>query len=461
MLQANDGGLYRTDNNMDSAVIWQSLSNGYITGQFYTVAIDHSNTPNDILLGGAQDNGTWYTDNTNLSLPWLQPGFGDGAYCAIEDGHQYIYTSRQEGRVAKMQLDASGNVTAFRRIDPVGGDNYQFIAPFTLDPNNQHRMYLAAGSRLWRNDSLDIIPLNGAWDTISTGWTMFNDSIAGSKITAIAVCKSPANRVYYGYGNRRIFRMDNADSATPVVTEITSTTIFPASASISSIAVDPNNGDHVVISFSNYRVYSIYATNDAGATWTRVAGNLEASGTGTGAGPSVRWVSIVPAASGNIYLAGTSVGLYATHQLNALSTVWADIASNDIGYTVVDMMDVRTTDGYVAIATHGAGMFSMYVTDSLFSGITQPDPFAMDILAYPNPSNGTFTLTYTLQTSQQVRIGLYDEQGKLVEEMENAFLGLGQHRLQHQLPLTTGVYFIRMNGSITGEQTRRIIVTGR
>jgi hypothetical protein len=322
-------------------------------------------------------------------------------------------------------------------------------------------MYLTAGSRLWRNDSLDIIPLTGQWDTISTGWTMFNDSVAGSKITALAVCKSPANRVYYGYGNKRVFRMDNADSATPTVTEITGTSVFPSAASVSCIAVDPNNGDHVLVSFSNYRIYSIYASNDAGATWTKVAGNLEASSAGTGAGPSVRWVSIIPSQSGNIYLAGTSVGLYATHQLNGLSTVWVDIAANDIGYTVVDMMDVRTADGYVGIATHGAGMFSMYVTDSLFAGTVQQDPFAFNINTYPNPSNGTFHLTYTLQTSQHVKITLYDLQGKLVGMLEDAFKAIGEHSLSHQEPLPSGIYIVKVEGSITGDFERRIAVAGK
>ncbi|MFM7728579.1 MAG: hypothetical protein ACKO7B_17910, partial [Flavobacteriales bacterium] len=293
---------------------------------------------------------------------------------------QFVYTSRQEGRVGKMQIDSAGNVLAFRRIDPVGGSNYQFIAPFALDPNNQNRMYLAAGSQLWRNDSLDIIPLNGQWDTISTGWTMLPDSVVGAKITALAIAKTPANRVYYGYGTKRVYRADNADSNTPTVTDITGST-FPSAASVSCIAVDPNNGNHVLVSFSNYRVYSIYGSNDAGATWTKVAGNLEATSVGTTAGPSVRWISIVPTASGNVYLAATSTGLYATSRLNGTGTVWTDIGASPIGNIVVDMLDVRTSDGYVAIGTHGAGMYSMFITDTITSSIAAPDPFLSDVIA--------------------------------------------------------------------------------
>ncbi|MFM9052490.1 MAG: hypothetical protein ACKOKF_09300, partial [Bacteroidota bacterium] len=426
MLQACDGGLYRTDNVRDSFVTWNSIGEGYLTSQFYTCAVDHASTGTEV-MGGTQDNGTWFTSNSNLTSPWAQPGFGDGGYCAMEDGHQVIYTSRQEGRVAKMQIDSSGNVIAFRRIDPIGATNYQFIAPFTLDPNNQNRMYLAAGSRLWRNDSLDIIPLSGQWDTISTGWAMLPDSVAGAKITAVAACKTPANRVYYGYGTKRVFRADNADTQSPTVTDITGTLVFPSTASVSCIAVDPNNGDHLLVSFSNYRVYSIFSSNDAGASWTKVAGNLEATAVGTTAGPSVRWVSIVPTASGNVYLAGTSTGLYATSRLNGTGTIWTDIGASTIGNIVVDMMDVRTSDGFVAIGTHGSGMYSMFITDTITSSLATPDPYLSDVSTYPNPSSGGFTVKFTLESAQMMSIRLVDIRGSVVKLFEESRLGPGDH----------------------------------
>ncbi|MFM2206339.1 MAG: hypothetical protein RL213_314 [Bacteroidota bacterium] len=461
MLQANDGGVYRTADNRASFVTWDSLCAGYLTGQFYSVAIDHGAVPNDIIIGGTQDNGTWYTDNTTLQSPWNHPGWGDGGYAAIEDGHGYYYMSRQEGRIGRLQLDNAGNVLAFRRIDPVGGDNYQFIAPFALDPNDNNRMYLTAGSRLWRNDSLDIIPLTGQWDTISTGWYMLPDSVAGAKISALTVCKTPANRVYYGYNNRRVFRLDNADAPAPTLTEITGTTVFPTSGNISCIAVDPNNGDNLLVSFSNYRIYSIYASSDAGATWTKVAGNLEASGAGTGAGPSVRWVSIVPTPSGNVYLAATSIGLYGTPQLNGLSTVWTDLSPDEIGYTVVDMLDVHPSFGAVAIATHGRGVFTMdawQVFDSLAAGVAVMDPFSLRLETYPNPSSGSFEIRFTLQTTQQLRIELLDEQGRLSEIIRDEVTPVGEHRIAFNRPLSPGIYLLRLRGEVTGTSVKKVMI---
>lgn len=461
MIQANDGGLYKTDNNLDSAVQWQSLSNGYVTGQFYSVAIDHGSAPNDIIMGGAQDNGTWFTRDTNLTQPWNQPGFGDGGYCAVEDGHAFYYMTRQEGRLGRYQLDSLGNVLSFRRIDPIGGDNYLFISPFTLDPNQQNRMYMPAGSRLWRNDSLDIIPLTGQYDTISTGWNMFTDSVAGAKISAVTACKSPAGRVYYGLNNKRVFRMDNADTNTPTVTEITGTSVFPASGNVSCIAVDPNDGDHVLLCFSNYKVYSLYESVDAGVTWTKVGGNLESTVAGTGAGPSVRWVSIVPLPTGNFYLAATSVGLFGAQQLNGTNTVWVNLSPDEIGYTVCDMIDVRPSDGTAFIATHGSGIYELntsLVSDQITSVQPVKDPFAMVASVYPNPTSGGFHVRYTLQSSQLISLRVLDQQGRVVDQSKEMFQGRGEHIQGWDGRWAPGTYFVHIHGSITGDAVCTLII---
>ncbi|MBL0330142.1 MAG: hypothetical protein IPP64_12165 [Bacteroidetes bacterium] len=42
MFSANDGGVFKTLNDTATAVVWQSLNNGYLTTMFYTLAIDHA-----------------------------------------------------------------------------------------------------------------------------------------------------------------------------------------------------------------------------------------------------------------------------------------------------------------------------------------------------------------------------------------------------------------------------------
>ena len=106
---------------------------------------------------------------------------------------------------------------------------------------------------------------------------------------------------------RRVFKIDGANSGNPAPTEITGSG-FPAGY-VASIAIDPSDGNNVLVIFSNYGVVSLYSTTNAGSSWTSVAGNLEEHADGSGNGPSCRWAAIVP---GSGYLVGTSTGLYST-----------------------------------------------------------------------------------------------------------------------------------------------------
>jgi Secretion system C-terminal sorting domain len=447
MLNTNDGGVFRTNDCMASLVTWTSLNNGYLTSMFYTVAIDHGST-SDIVCGGAQDNGTWWTNSSALTTPWAHPRGGDGSYCAIEDGAGMYYFSIQNGKMNKATLDGSGNITAARRIDPIGGERYQFINPFTLDPNNQHIMYLAGGKYLWRNDDLSAIPLSNQWDSITTNWIRWNDSvpIANIEITAVHACKTPANRVYYGTDRKRVYRVDNANTGTPTPVDITYTA-FPPSGYVSCITSDPNDGNKVLVTFSNYGVYSMYYSTNGGTTWDKVAGNLEQNSSGTGNGSSIRWVSILPVSDGKVYLASTSIGLFATDTLKGLNTSWVRQGSNTIGSVVCDMTDVRQSDGLVLVATHSNGMYSAHIT-SVNDIVTVHDPIAISNLqmnAYPNPAKEGFTLQYTLKQEGAVEIVMLDELGRPIRLINKGEQQAGEYREQmNTADLAAGVYYVRL-----------------
>ncbi len=124
-----------------------------------------------------------------------------------------------------------------------------------------------------------------------------------------------------------------------------------------SIAVNPLNGDEVMVAFSNYKIESIYHSTDKGASWTAVSGNLEENGNPQGDGPSIRSVSTMPTPTATLYFAGTSTGLYKTDNLNSNSTIWNQEAENLIGTTISAMVKSRR-DGFIAIGTHGNGAFT-------------------------------------------------------------------------------------------------------
>jgi len=74
-----------------------------------------------------------------------------------------------------------------------------------------------------------------------------------------------------------------------------------------------------------------------------------------------------------------------------------------------------------------------------------PHVFALNG-AYPNPFNPTTTVRFSLATYSQVKLDLYDVNGRKVAELLNATLPAGNHRIGFKaVDLASGTYFVRMN----------------
>jgi hypothetical protein len=468
MYSSCDGGVFKTYNDTAANIQWKSLDNGYITTMFYTVTSAHDISGSSILVGGAQDNDCLFDNSTLLTNPWTKPLFGDGAFVAIEDSAKTFYYSTENGKMYKSTMDTvTGLVTAFNRIDPIGGKDYQFVNPFMVDPNNSNIMYLAGGKYLWRNSNLSGIPYANQFDSISTNWVQFPDSVpvAGATISAIAVSTAPANRVYYGTSAQKIYRVDNANVGTPTPKDITPT-IFPAGGSyISCIAVDPANANNVMVVFSNYAIYNLFYTGNGGTSWSRIAGNLNGSNS-----PSLRWAAFMHIPNGGtIYWVAASTGLYATDRLvqdsaasrKADSTIWVQQSTNAIGNSVCNMVDIRPSDGLVAIATHTHGMYTANITNvnqvATISTINKPQGF--QLVGYPNPSSGQVSVSFMLSEESNVVLNLYDVRGRMVKEMVNNRMSAGPHIVPFNgSELRSGIYYCTLNSGQLSETTRLVFI---
>ncbi|MCX7736567.1 MAG: T9SS type A sorting domain-containing protein [Candidatus Kapabacteria bacterium] len=364
MYAGTDGGISVTENCAADSVEWVSLNQGYTTTQFYTIAIDHGTPGSKEIIGGTQDNGTLYANN---KPDWVFAANADGFYCAIENGGKYHYTSNNSSyqpkiRIWRRVLDENGEPIITTRLDPIGGQDFIWNTPFLLDPNNQNRMYLAGGKIVWRNNDLSKIPNVKNLDSISTEWDSLSlTRVENENITALGISKIPANTLYYGTSTGKLFKIKDAHIGNPEPEDITGKN-FPTNATIGCIAVDPNDGNKIFTVFTNYNVESIFYSEDEGKTWIPVTGNLEERPGGGGAGPAFNWLEILPLKGGNYYLAGTNSGLFSTAFLDGLYTCWVQEASDLIGNTVVDMIDARESDGFVAVGTHGLANYTATIT---------------------------------------------------------------------------------------------------
>jgi hypothetical protein len=436
----SDGGVHLTEDINASNVKWTNCNHGYISSQFYTVTVDHENNGSDLVMGGLQDNGTWISKTgTNA---WQNVWNADGGYGKIIDGGSTVYASWQNGVIYRLSRDENGFVENWTRIDPSSAWNYEFINPFAVDPNDANRMYVTEGQSIWRTTEALSIE-NGANGPATSGWTRFSGAL-NQQVTALSVSRRPADVLYYGTKSGTLYRMNDANLAGSKPVNISSGKGLPGGY-VSAISIDPYNADRVLVSYSNYGIQSLAYTTDAGDTWSMVGGNLEEKPDGSGAGPAVKWVATLPAKSSTLYFAGTTTGLYSTEKLDGANTVWMLEAENVIGNTVVDMIDVRHTDGFVAVATHGNGVYSAKIDiegGPVGDVAVAPSP-SVGLNVSPNPSNSFTRIGFELHDFSPVDINIVDLSGKIV--------------FSHHDRLPAGTHAVKWNGL---DQLNRALPSG-
>jgi len=479
VFSASDGGLHIMQDLTDFfGKKWTSLNNGYVTTQFYTIAIDQSGTYPDLIMGGTQDNGTWESLKLEIANPWSKVFGGDGAYCSVINfGKAYILSS-QRGYTLIKDWNNPFNWTYGNGIGKYNNYSWAylmppdfdrendalFISPIYSDPINDHILYYAGGKYIYRNNDVYLNKTNyeqpeGGGSYESKQWEKLEGTSAVGDISAFgSSLANPPQRLYYGTSSGYIYRLDNSHTSNSSVLIKNN---LGTSGYISGISVDPYDGNKVMLSFSNYHVKSIYYSNNGGESWTDVSGNLEEMASGGGSGPSVRSVYIYALKTGYRYFAGTSTGLYSTDNLEGTNTVWRQEGSSSIGNIVVDKIVGRPVDGYVAIATHGNGMYSANFANEILAVDESNIPNAFELAQnYPNPFNPSTKIPFNLLEPGLVTVKVFDLMGR---ELDILFNGKkpsgvnqvnwnGKDRFGKALPSGVYIYQIETDGMVQSKK---------
>jgi len=362
MITANDGGLFRTDDNLAATntitpITWESLNNGYLTTQFYHLDIHNYDFGDQQIVGGMQDNSTFAKFDVDPTADWQDVFGGDGAYSAIT--YNGLYASSQNGNLARYEANENGVYQFQGNISPTFEDNdYLFINPYTYNPVHQDQLVVGARGRVFITNDIRTNP-NGD-DPSQNGWIEIGgpNSLTNQPVSALAMSTQPEGILYFGTRSGRIYKVENTRDIEEGVEATELNRDGLPVGNISSIFVDPKDGDKVFVTFSNYEVLSVWSSEDGGDTWVSISGNLEENASGSGAGPSIRNIAVMPDGNGgNYYFVGTSVGLFMTQALDGDNTVWTQQGADVIGNVVVSWVAVRPIEGAVMASTHGNGVF--------------------------------------------------------------------------------------------------------
>jgi len=253
---------------------------------------------------------------------------------------------------------------------------------------------------------------------------------------------SPANILYYGTSEGKIFKIMDANSEQPISNDITGSNM--PEGYINCIESNPSDANEVLVSFSNYEVESIFYSNNGGNTWSAVSGNLEViNPDDKNIGPSIRYVNLVNLENGSIYFSGTSIGLYQAEELNS-NTQWTQVATDKIGNTIVNMVKTRH-DGFVAVGTHGNGIFHANIDPEEYPVSVPEDITATlgELRIYPNPMEIESRVEFPNENNSSYRLVVVDASGRVVRIVENI---TNDNLTINREQLKPGIHIINLEG---------------
>ena len=449
----HDGGLSLALNldSTSNAIDWRDKNNGYNVTQFYHISMT-SEAGDERLIGGTQDNGTPYlvfdptapTGSSSIS----DLSRGDGAYTYL--GTRYGLSSTTFGRMFELRYNEfTGSILRGNTlpINPQGATNQLFINPFTVDKVNESVVYYPGGQDLWRSSNIPGNP--ESWSRLS------NSSVpSGYRISALqtgirSVDGIPVSVLYFAASRPGatpiIYRLDEASTTTEAPVSITILDL-PPDAYIHHIAVNPLDGNELMVIASNYNITGLYHSTDGGTSFTPVEGNL--TGTEELPGPSLRAATMLPVGNATLYIVGTSSGVYSTTFLSGNNTEWVKEAVAELGNTIVESIASRQSDQRIALGTHGRGIFIGMPLPAVSIDTPRPTPDAGIKLGqnYPNPFSATTTFSFTLEFPGLVSFRVFDATGRRVKTIIRQNLhGPGTHSLPFNSgTLPNGMYIYEL-----------------
>src|SRR3954447_3717137 len=249
-----------------------SLNAGLNTIQFQSLSVN-PNDPNRQLMGGTQDNGTFfYQDNPT----WTEVIGGDGAQSGFNPDDGSISYHTYYDATPGVNFDNNDPKQWYDTYDPLQAspENRSFYVPFIVDPHVGGRLFLGM-QHVWRtNDNggseaylkshdCNTVYFNpnrpGCGDWAPIGQDLTSPSFgnrAGEYVVATTRAPSDNGTLWAATRIGRVFVSKNADAAAGAVNFDRVDTKSTPGRFVSGIAVDPNDPNHAVISYSGYNVYT-------------------------------------------------------------------------------------------------------------------------------------------------------------------------------------------------------------
>jgi hypothetical protein len=299
---------------------------------------------------------------------------------------------------------------------------------------------------------------------------VISDSIHGGikgKPECIA-SSSDANHLFVGTSRGRLYRISNVkyaynyetadvNSAYCVISTKRIPVYLPGTTTeitqvITSVSIDPNNDNRVIITLGNYgNDHYVYYTNNALAE-NPVFQSVQGDPGNGGLPQAPAYSSLFEMdPDNNLVFIGTENGIYVTNNIGSGNPTWV-AENNNLGGVPVFMLKQQTvkktndtlmfvnidttyvihygTNNYGVIygATYGRGIISL---DDFQQPVSISEPGKPDgkssFSIYPNPANDKVTVAFDMETAGKVEINIYNLSGNLVKSIDLSMRPEGRH----------------------------------
>ncbi len=421
----HDGGVARTDTIIPGTrtdgkwnTTWEERSNGMIITSFYRIGLCEMFP--GYVVGGAQDNSSFYNKNGN----WINFIGGDGMDCMINpDNPNIVYGSSQYGSLVRSDNGGS----SIKGIRPsVGSEKGEWTTPIIQDPNNPNIIFTGYGNvykSLNKGDSYTKI----------------------SNFPVVAGYNAPAeitSLVMYPGNNKTLYAASRIRYDKPTNTKLWATQDggsrwtniiqgIPDTLYITSMAVNGNDSLDLWVAFGGFLPgEKVFRTKDGGLSWTNMSLDL----------PNIPVNSVVhqEGYGNDVVYVGTDAGVYYYTESSGKWTLYSNLLPN----VVVSELEIHYPTRKLYAATFGRGI---WMTD-LVQGTSGTEPVgfvASRMTVYPNPTLGMLTLQVEGVQASVARIEMISVTGERVyEETVPVANGIIQKQLHPEL--APGMYFLRV-----------------
>ncbi len=461
ILVGNDGGVYRSNNvmkeldwEMYEELDWQPLNNGYLTTQAYSVSIPEGDSK--MIAAGFQDNGTQMAFSNEHGYSWVNTGNNDGMHCVFNASGSRLITSHQKNYFNVKIIDEGEREREHDygiSTNGNGFDNKSGMAAVFLPGTNGKFFIIKDGN------SVRYYPDINDEDRVTS-----LPDIPEGELYTLAISTEPAYILYAATKGRdaKIYRYTNATSRRASIEEV-SVPEGATEGSMSCITVDPLDANRIFAVYAGKGSDSdIFYSKDGGQRWRKITANLDETSI------SARWLTIHRMDSRPEYyriFLGTSHGLFSTNDIPLLnggktkgSITWRREAVETIGCSAINRIVSRPSDGLMAIATYGNGIFTGYAGLQAMPTRLKRDLGTIQVAAVDN--NLEIDLSSYVSFEEEYNFRLTSQ-----SDEEVAGVSLDENILTID-PRRSGANFVNIELHKEGEETYeegllKIMVTGR